>query len=654
MSLGTANKKLLPPPSGAGQSKPRHILRGEISDKYGSGEFILIRQNQCGFDDTVEFIAEKSGIAALNSVTLPDLSAEEQKTDADPLLEFRYSVIPDKGCSIEYLQLHIRAVDIDLSKFGLVLNWRGENPAKIRKSDVGLQEEYSPLVVRQNEALNLATVCSGTADWFIEIPSSTFSVSVQGAGDDLGKNPGSISIVADAVFVDKNQIWEKRQKRYSQLDSAGTGRIQPDKVIDLIEKVETSPARIEADEVPPTGHAAEETEIAISREHFEEEIGSAYPEMQPYTPSSTNIDLIISQDIELFFGEDIILSTSNLFEGKVQGDASFVSANLPEWIFLDQRSGDLMGTVPDHTQMLDMNEFSIYAVDNAGNSAKAIIPVKCSAQNYPAGEDLRDYSYKEGNWVDIPTSNMFVDFGLSVTNLEFVGEGLPEGLHVDRSSGLVSGQLVKGDAKIDPYTIVITAADGSDAGSGISMQFLLDVTGDAHLLPSSSNLDTTAAMQTLYRMNRESGQILAAGMIRKMGDGFDEFVVQSMSLTGNRLSPETEYSNVPMLNLFAPDRYLYLRIDTISEDDGFDLSYGVQINDQEELPDWIECSPEGFICIRCSPARRYIDLEIMQNSADGKLAIFDVCVDTFEASMMPMHRSVEAFTDKQLRELTAA
>ncbi len=636
-------KPILEPLSGTGRYTPRRVLRGGISDEFGKGICVFTRQEERGFTDQVEFSARENGIVATNFFAEPTPDDNAQSTPIEPLLEYRYSIIPEEGCAVEYLKILVETSELDMAELSLSLSWRGDGEAEICLIDAPDVEKKSPTKFLQNQPLDLADLNANKTGFYLKIPSHSLSLSLNCKGDFSVDQKASISIIADCIFQEKSSTWNSspRGALYT-----GSGRIQPDKVHDIIEIAEQGSvsANAEEDNDADNNGSDNRTDSAV--------IGDAEAERR--SAGSAYIDVIISQKIELYHGEDIILNTSALFDEKVGHDATFVSASLPEWIFLDQRNGDLMGTVPACKEDCLELAFAIYAVDFEGNSAKAIVPVECAAPRLPAGEDLHDYSFSEGSAVSIATVGMFVDFGLNVTNLEFTGSGLPEGLSVAKSDGLITGFLEKGAAANAPYNIIVTASEPDDAGGGISMQFLLEVAENEHLTSLLCNPASSEAIKNLYKMNRESEQILAAGIIGELNGTADGYAVQEMPLTGSNLEDENDFPVVPSVCMFAPERHIYLQIQNGENGDEVDYLYEVNLLDQNDNLDMIECAPDGFIKIKCMPDHRFVDFELVQKTNDGVENLFDICVDTFEGRMMPVHHQSNTFTEKQLRQLSAA
>jgi len=638
-----AKKPILEPLSGTGKHTPRRVLRGEISDEFGKGICVFTRQEERGFTDLVEFSARENGIAATNFFAEPTNDEKAQAAPIEPLLEYRYSIIPEDGCSVEYLKILVETTELDMAELSLSISWRGEGEAEICIIDAPDAENKSPVRFRQNQRLELAGLDSNKSGFYLKIPSSSLSLSLNCKGGISGDQKASISIIADCIFQEKSSNWNASPRGAL---FTGSGRIQPDKVHDIIEIAEQGSGSANSDGGGFTDYNGSDI-IADSAV-----IGNAEAELR--SAGSAYIDVIVSQKVELFHGEDVILNTSALFDDKVGHDATYVSASLPEWIFLDHRNGDLMGTVPACKEDCLELEFSIYAVDFEGNSAKAIVPAECVAPRLPAGEDLHDYSFSEGSAVSIATVGMFVDFGLNVTNLEFSGSGLPEGLSVAKSDGLITGLLEKGAAANAPYNIIVTANEPDDAGGGISMQFLLDVVENENLTLSLCNPASSEAIKNLYKLNRESEQIFAAGIIGELKGRADGYAFQEMPLTANNLENENETSVVPSVCMFAPERHIYLQIQNSKNGDVADYLYEVNLLDHNNQSNLIECAPDGFIKIKCRSDQRFVDFELVQKSINGVENRFDICVDTFEGRMMPGHHQSDTFTEKQLRQLSAA
>ena len=651
MLLPTSNEPSLQLETRLTRGEPRCILRGEISDDFGRGEFVFSRQHQTGFCEAVDYETQGKGIAAINTVA--DTKNLDDKTDDQGTtgrsLECRYSVIAETGCDVDHLKLFISLVDTN-SPFGMRirLTWRGDNLAKLVDPDNQIIGRDDGSFIREDEAVSFECGSAQSSTWHIEVPSHSVSLAVHfddGSAPDVG---GNLTIIADTVFLDKGRQLETPSGGKPQ---SGTGRIQPEKVLEIIDQVENTAEHLLADELE-NGFVSGENKLIYSSSETSDDSNTEYPDISP-----SKIDVVVSQKILVFHGEDIILGTEGMFINRVAGDVSYISANLPDWLFLDQINGDLMGTVPVHGDDEEEDlEFSIYAVDGAGHSAKAVILVNCLIPKTRAGENLKDYEFCEGGHVSIATKTMFIEFGLDVESLQFTAAGLPEGLSIGQDDGLISGKIIFGTATDAPYEIVVTAHDKTTAGSETSMRFLINVVADKVAANGMGLSYSPIAMNDLYRMNKDCERILVANMAANLTGIAQGYSEQELQLPAANDFVDTDHMIAPIVHAFTPERQIFLQVHNGEETEAGECNfrYEIQLPGENELPDWIEFTPNGLIQIGCDPKRRFIDLELTQSGDDGFLARYDICVDTFEGSLLPALHQSDSFLDKQLREVSAA
>jgi hypothetical protein len=181
------------------------------------------------------------------------------------------------------------------------------------------------------------------------------------------------------------------------------------------------------------------------------------------------------ENISLCYGENILISTSSIFEVCVTNNTSFVPVNLPNWLSLDCKSGDLTGTVPPEKESSLPMACIVYAVNDDGKSAKIDLILEGHEAKSTTDTVSHIQEFVEGSSVVAGMANMFVEAGISVEGLEFTATGLPAGLSIDIHSGTVSGTIKKGSARKNPYEVMVTAAENELDGYGISQQFLFEV-----------------------------------------------------------------------------------------------------------------------------------------------------------------------------------
>ncbi len=374
------------------------------------------------------------------------------------------------------------------------MTWRGDGLASLQDAADGSR------VIHQGEIVDLTSISTLSDGWKVDIPSNSVFIQVEHGGQCELLGEERIAVVIDVEFIEG--------ARASKIVSANSlnpkpVRIPPHKVMQLIEQTEKQ-ARVPAlatstknDDV-----VEEKSELAEQKYQPSSPVTSGQPEQDIIDPSAESVFTLSSERIGVFCGEDIILGTASLFEEHLESSASFVSINHPEWLFLDQISGDIMGTVPVSAANEPQIEFTIYAIGGKGGSAKATIEIECFEEQ-PAGPGIHDHELREDQPVNIDTKGMFAEFGLDISSLEFSVNGLPGGLSIDEHSGIVSGTIKTGSARNAPYEVVVTGTDRLAGGNGFGMRFLMSVIEEKKQKPGMDDQRMLAANDKLYRANVE-------------------------------------------------------------------------------------------------------------------------------------------------------
>lgn len=611
----------------------RSILSGTLQDDTGSGQFVLVRREQSGFSDSVDFVPGVAGIGAYNfiekvfEVPLDDAEAQLNGPGTNASFDYQFSINPADDSAIKCSYISVFNSCIAGAGMSISLIWQGDAQAFLQDPEGELSAYQNGNIIRQGEKLKLPTAMNPDCSWKIVVPSNSVSISVEIEGDQPGD--AEIILFVDAVFSSSNSQ-AKIDPRVGQ--GSRPGKMPHRKILDIINQAEAAGNRTPGKVAFDSGLTVKVVDD-LSQKLSKSAEPPSNPELIPvYDEPSAGVASIGCQKIDLFPGEDIVLGISGLFENYVEGCASYVSLHLPEWLFLDQVSGDIMGTVPLDSATEGSSDFTVYALDEHGHSAKANIEIDCHEASSSTGSSLHDHEVEEGAYTRIETKGLFADFGLDMQNLEYSATGMPTGLSIDGESGIISGKAEPGSASEMPYEIVITAADNPVGTNGVGMRFLLQVTRAA-----KEDIQTSAlfsAIEKLYRLNRECETILAqhdAGSL--LG-----FVTSQTTIGGVDQASETpEEQEILMVEVISPNRTLYLHIRDIADTTPSpeNIHYSVQIPGETSLPEWIETTPEGFVQIKCSPERQFVDLEIKVLAANGVSMIRNIRVDTFAGEVLP-------------------
>ncbi len=184
---------------------------------------------------------------------------------------------------------------------------------------------------------------------------------------------------------------------------------------------------------------------------------------------------ITSEVVKLFCGERICIEMTRLFRKKISTTTTFLSMDLPEWLDLDEKSGEMNGIVPEYSDDHHPVEFTVYTVDHGDLSAKAKIALECCNKiPTPITSDMV-FEFSEGDTVILGTVKFFVESGLNIDGYLFAETGLPAGLEIKRENGVITGTIEAGTAREELYKVEVSATEPKADGCGASINLYLNV-----------------------------------------------------------------------------------------------------------------------------------------------------------------------------------
>ncbi len=198
-------------------------------------------------------------------------------------------------------------------------------------------------------------------------------------------------------------------------------------------------------------------------------IGSTAGSQSPYSVSVTASDGTLSDTQSFVWTVPHILIVNPGDQSNLDGDSvtlpitawdppygaslSYSASGLPAGLSIDSSAGVISGSISSNASASSPDAVTVTATDGTDPASTSFT---WTVQNF-ALENPGDQTNSEGDAVSL---QLVVDSNAS-PNLAYSGSGLPAGLTLDTSSGIISGTVATGDANESPYTVTVSATDGN-------------------------------------------------------------------------------------------------------------------------------------------------------------------------------------------------
>jgi len=164
-----------------------------------------------------------------------------------------------------------------------------------------------------------------------------------------------------------------------------------------------------------------------------------------------------------------------LYGSDVDGDTVTYSATgLPSGLSIDSNTGIISGTLPSSASSSTPYSVTVTASDGtltAQQTFNWFVTAGVVTLTNPG-----DQTNNEGDNVSLQLSAS----DANNSTLTYQASGLPDGLSIDSTSGLISGTIASGDSANGPYTVTVSASDSQ--GYSASQQFTWNVNVPANSL----------------------------------------------------------------------------------------------------------------------------------------------------------------------------
>ena len=155
---------------------------------------------------------------------------------------------------------------------------------------------------------------------------------------------------------------------------------------------------------------------------------------------------------------------------------TYFATNLPAGLSLDPVSGIISGTIANSAARTAPYLVTVIASNGSLSTSQSFAwTVAAIAVTNPG-----DQSNVDGDAVSVPMSATDASGG----TLIYSASGLPSGLSINSSTGVISGTIGSGADASSPYSVTITAGDGTNSGS---TSFAWDVAHQAVYAPADQS-----------------------------------------------------------------------------------------------------------------------------------------------------------------------
>jgi Domain of unknown function (DUF4347)/Putative Ig domain/Bacterial Ig domain len=176
-------------------------------------------------------------------------------------------------------------------------------------------------------------------------------------------------------------------------------------------------------------------------------------------------------------GSGVSLNVAPAFSDPNGDTITFVATGLPVGLSINSTTGVISGIIDHSASQTGPYSVTVKATDSKGGSVNQTFVMNVSNPAPVVVVAIPAQNVHDGASFSLPVAPNFKDGGSDTDTLTYSATGLPVGLMINTTTGVISGTLPKDASSVGPYSVTVTANDGQ--GGTVTNTFLITSANDA-------------------------------------------------------------------------------------------------------------------------------------------------------------------------------
>ncbi len=197
------------------------------------------------------------------------------------------------------------------------------------------------------------------------------------------------------------------------------------------------------------------------------------PTVTAPTPAQAGVD-----------GQPVVLDVAAAFADANGDPLTFAAAGLPPGLTINPTTGQIAGTIDHAASQAGPYTVTVTADDGKGGVATETFAWTVANPAPVVAAAIPDQGVIDGAAFALNITPSFKDGGSDTDTLTFSATGLPAGLSINPTTGLISGTIPADASQTGPFIVTVTAGDGQ--GGIVATTFTITSVNDAPVVAAQT------------------------------------------------------------------------------------------------------------------------------------------------------------------------